>query len=365
MRYALGFVMEQTLGQVTHDQNFRNWVVHDPDVAPTWMPIPFDAPDRWSRLPWVRSNWTLRASLRARHQVRAALRSDRFDGLFFHTPVTALFAQRLMAKVPTVVSMDATPLNLDSMGASYGHVPSASRHIEALKNALTRRTFECARTLIVWSEWARQSLIRDYQVEPTKIQVIPPGIDLQRWSFRRDRGDDGRPLRLLFVGGDFRRKGGEVLLTAFRRDLMDRCELDIVTRDDIDVSDLRGVRVHRGLNSNAPGLLALFAEADVFVFPTLGDCLPIVIMEAMAAGLPVVATNVGAIREEVEHGVTGLLTAANDAVGLADAVLQLLADSQKRRQMGLAGRRAAERLFDAEVNYRRVLATCKACIDEA
>src|SRR5687767_3100864 len=141
MAYRIGFVMEQTLGHVTHTQNFRQWVELDAEVVPTWIPVSFYAPDHWNKAPLVRDNWTLRASLRARAQVQAVLRSERLDGLFFHTQVTALFAQRLMDRIPTVVSMDATPLNFDSIGIPYDHRPSPLRPIETLKNALNRRTF--------------------------------------------------------------------------------------------------------------------------------------------------------------------------------------------------------------------------------
>ena len=67
--------MEQTLGHVTHAQNFRQWINNDPDVIPTWIPVSYDIQDRWDKVPLVKRNWTLRASLRAREQVRAALRS--------------------------------------------------------------------------------------------------------------------------------------------------------------------------------------------------------------------------------------------------------------------------------------------------
>src|SRR5690349_4976361 len=117
----IGFVMEQTLGHVTHDRNLREWVARDEggSGAATWMPVAFEAADVWQRAPGVRGNWTLRASLRARAQVRAALRRGPLDGLFFHTQVTALFAAPFMRRLPTIVSLDATPLNVDSVGAAY------------------------------------------------------------------------------------------------------------------------------------------------------------------------------------------------------------------------------------------------------
>ena len=75
---------------------------------------------------------------------------------------------------------------------------------------------------------------------------------------------------------------------------MPHCELDIVTRENVDTQGLTNVRVHHGLGPNVPELMALYARADIFTFPTLADTLPLVVMEAMASGLPVITTTVGA-----------------------------------------------------------------------
>src|SRR5262245_41595265 len=104
MRYRFGFVMEQTLGQVTHTKNFQQWVTRDASIVPTWLPISYEERHGLAALPVVRQNWTLTASLEARGKVRSALRTQTFDALFFHTQVTALFAHRMMSKVPTIVS---------------------------------------------------------------------------------------------------------------------------------------------------------------------------------------------------------------------------------------------------------------------
>jgi glycosyltransferase involved in cell wall biosynthesis len=355
--------MEQTLGHVTHTQNFRHWVELDTEVVPTWIPVSFSAPDHWNKAPLVRDNWTLRASLRARAQVQAVLRSERLDGLFFHTQVTALFAQRLMDRIPTVVSMDATPLNFDSIGVPYNHRPSIYRHVEALKNALNRRTFNHARKLITWHEWGKQSLVEDYGVNGSKVEVIPPGIDLERWNFARPGTPRPGLVRLLFVGGDFRRKGGDTLLAAFRRDLMDHCCLDIVTREQVNTEGLANVCVHHGMAPNAPELMAMYASADVFIFPTLADTLPLVIMEAMASGLPVITTTVGALKEEVDDNVTGFLVPPGDAPALGQATLQLVMNPALRLDVGAAARRAADRKFNGSRNYPRLLDICKRCVD--
>jgi glycosyltransferase involved in cell wall biosynthesis len=363
MAYKIGFVMEQTLGHVTHMQNFQHFVASARDVEATWIPVWFYAADHWNRAPLIRHNWTLRASLRARAQVQAVLRAERLDALFFHTQVTALFAQRLMDRIPTVVSMDATPLNFDSIGIPYDHRPSPLRPIETLKNALNRRTFRHARRLITWHEWGKHSLIEDYDVDPAKVHVIPPGIDLDRWDFLKQR-HDGR-VRLLFVGGDFRRKGGDTLLAAFRRHLMAECELDIVTREDVNLDGITNVRVHRNIGPNAADLMALYSAADVFVFPTCADTLPLVVMEAMASRLPVVTTVVGALAEEVDDGVTGYLIRPGDVDALAAATLRLVRDPELRLSMGAAARESARGKFNGSTNYPRLLDVCKHSVDEA
>jgi glycosyltransferase involved in cell wall biosynthesis len=362
MAYRLGFVMEQTLGHITHAENFREWIAKDSEVIPTWIPVSPDVPDRWDQVPVIRRNWTLRASIRARQRVQAALRSTQLDGLFFHTQVTAIFARRLMTAIPTVVSMDATPLNFDKIGNPYDHQPSEYGPVESFKNALNRRAFNKARRLIIWHQWGRQSLINEYGIDNEKIVVISPGVDVDKWNVTRDAYSGG-PLRLLFVGGNFRRKGGEFLLQAFREHLMEKCELDIVTRERVDTRGMRGVRVHYDLAPNTPELMALYARADLFTFPTLADTLPLAVMEAMASGLPVITTTVGALAEEVDNGVTGFLIPPRDAKALAEATLSLASNPKLLHDMSAAARQTAVRRFNGSRNYPHVLSVCKRCVD--
>jgi glycosyltransferase involved in cell wall biosynthesis len=362
MPYRLGFIMEQTLGHVTHAKNLEQWVANDPDVIPTWIPLTFGVQDAWDKVPVVKSNWTVRASIRAREQIKLALRTTKLDGLFFHTSVTAVFSRSLMTHIPTVVSMDATPLNFDSIGLSYDHRPSSFSPLESIKNSLNRATFHKARRLITWNDWGKESLVRDYGVDAGKIAVIPPGVDLEKWKPTHG-AESERPVRLLFVGGDFRRKGGDTLLKAFATTLHKECELDIVTRENVDTQGIPGVRVHHGLGPNAPQLMALYAQADIFTFPTLADVLPIAIMEGFASGLPVITTAVGALNEQVEEGVTGFTIPPGDADALAAATLRLVRDPALRSKMSNAARQAAVDKFNAATNYRQVLAVCKQCVD--
>jgi glycosyltransferase involved in cell wall biosynthesis len=114
--------------------------------------------------------------------------------------------------------------------------------------------------------------------------------------------------------------------------------------------ELKG-RVHfMGLRSDIPELLA---ACDVFVLPSYREGMPVSILEAMAMGLPVVATRIRGCREEVIPGRTGLLVEPENAEELAEALGFLLRNPEPRRRMGRAGRLIAERHFDERRTLQR------------
>jgi glycosyltransferase involved in cell wall biosynthesis len=98
-----------------------------------------------------------------------------------------------------------------------------------------------------------------------------------------------------------------------------------------------------GVRSDIPDLLR---AADVFVFPSRWEGNPLSVMEAMAAGLPVVATAVGGVPELVEDGVSGILVPNEDHNALVGALQQLVQRADLRAQMAHAARRRAEERFD-------------------
>ncbi|MGC4042953.1 MAG: glycosyltransferase family 4 protein [Armatimonas sp.] len=319
----VGFALEYALGHITHAENLKGALPQN--ITPHYVEIPYTV------LPQLK-NWSLRASLYAWRNLRAA---GPLDGLFYHTQITTLFAASLLRRTPGVVSLDATPLQMDILGAAYGHYAGSSC-TESLKKRLLIRTLSAAKRIVTWSQWTKDSLVTDYTQPEEKIVVIPPGVSLttpsstQTWE--RGAGGVRETPRCLFVGGDFARKGGDELLAAWKNLLPD-ARLDIVTQSDIQ-TDLLGVIVHRGIKPNSPELKALFARADIFVFPTRADCLPLAVLEAAAAGLPVITTGVGALPEAVIDGQTGRIVPVGDAVALANALRELLSDSELRHFMG-------------------------------
>ena len=116
-----------------------------------------------------------------------------------------------------------------------------------------------------------------------------------------------------------------------------------------------GVSVHRGLRANSQPLKDLYHAADIFCLPTMGDCLPMVLSEAGAAGLPLVSTAVGAIAEIVRDDETGLLVPVADANALEGALRRLVADAARRRRLGAGAHALVHARFDAEKNAHALL----------
>jgi glycosyltransferase involved in cell wall biosynthesis len=340
--------MEQVLGHISHYDTLRRVVERDSsEIDPRWIEVTYAGNGRLERLHQLPES--VRGTLRGFLQVREGLKRGPLDAVLFHTQKPAVFQWGLMLRTPSVLSLDVTPRQYDQLGEFYDHAPDGDTPVAYLKHWINCRTFGLARRVVVWSHWVKESLVADYGVPPEKVRVIPPGVDLSLWTVPPERIDQPERLpRILFVGGDFERKGGPMLLDWFRQHGRERCELDIVTRAAI--PDEPGVRVHRGIVGNSAESRRLFFDADVFVLPSLGECFGIASVEAMAAALPVVATAVGGAGDIVAHGQSGFLIPPNSVRELDHALDRLLCDPALRRRMGRIGRDRAERAFDGAAN---------------
>jgi glycosyltransferase involved in cell wall biosynthesis len=358
----LGLALEYSLGHVTHAQNLQQQLEGVSSVMPHAIRLAYDDNAQWwQRLPGIRSNWSLRASIGARLFLKR--HQTKLQGLFFHSQVTSLLSADLMRSIPSVVSLDATPLQYDALGASYSHATGPAA-IETFKKNLNTRTFTTASRLVTWSEWAKGSLVNDYGIDAEKVVVIPPGIDTERWNF------GVRPLdthtHLLFVGGDFYRKGGQTLLDAWRglsQISRRHATLHIVTKTEGITGDMDGIQLHYGLTPNSDALIDLYRIAGAFVFPSIGDCLPLAVLEALASGLPVLTTNVAALPEAVRHMEAGLILPMDDVAAWTAALADVIADASLRRAWGEAARQHAIEKFDARKNYGRLVNVITQCAE--
>lgn len=350
----VAFVVEQALGHITHARNLRRTIGQDPTVASSWVPIEFRPAGIGRRIPLYRSNWTVRAGVRARTRLTRLLRSKPADALFFHTQVPAVLSGALMRRLPSIVSVDATPKQFDGLGLAYGHATGPD-WLERGKFRLNQACFVRAARVVAFSHWVEDSLVTDYGIDAGKIEVVRPGLDVTRAPHVDRRGRQGsRPLRVLFVGGDFERKGGPTLLAAM--DLLKDLdvELDVVTRSTLPETERR--KVHNGLSADSPELRDLYANADVFCLPTRADALGLVFAEAGAAGLPLIGTDVGAVAEIVRDEETGVIVPVDGPKALAAALRRLLTDEDLRLGYGAAARVLVRAEYDEDVTSARIVA---------
>jgi len=216
----------------------------------------------------------------------------------------------------------------------------------------------------------RELLVRERLVDGSHIRLIRgSGVDLDR--FKASDLPPGRPMVLLMSRMLWDKGVGEFVdaaRTAEERGADARFVLvgdpdpenpAAIPRETLQRWSDSGVVEWWGQRSDAPALLA---QARIVVLPSYREGLPKVLLEAAASGRPMIATDVPGCREVVEPGVTGQLVPARDAAGLAEAVLGLLADPERCRQMGTQARRLAEREFGVEAVVSRTLAVYRECL---
>ncbi len=362
MTYRIGFILEQALGHITHASNLRTNVPYDPDIQACWGLVPWETPGIGRYIPLFNSNWTVRAGMRARRLVADMTRRTQLDALFFHTQVPAVLSTSWIKRIPSVVSLDATPLQYDALGAAYSHGRGPA-WLEHTKWRMNRDCFRAARRLVTWSTWARQSLVDDYEVPTDKITVIPPGVNTGEWRRPTPRVTHDGPVKILFVGGHLERKGGLLLLEAFRVVRSPHVELHLVTRDTLPAEP--GLFVYNDMQPNSAPLKQLYYDSDIFCLPTYGDCLPMVLSEAGATGLPAISTRIAAIPEIVQDGTTGLLIPTGDVSALVTALRRLIEHPTLRLDMGTRALDLVTREFDAQLNALRLLDLLKQEVDTA
>jgi len=169
--------------------------------------------------------------------------------------------------------------------------------------------------LVYPSEWAAKSAICDYKAEPTKIEIIPFGANLDEPPLANEilSPKQTSSCRLLFVGRDWLRKGGDI---AFQT-LISLCErgvdAELVIVGSTPPPEIKHekLRVIPYLNKNIPQqrkqLDELFLNSNFFILPTRAECYGIVFCEANAFGLPVFTTDVGGIPTIIKNGRNGYM----------------------------------------------------------
>lgn len=289
---------------------------------------------------------------------RGPLDLRRFDVVHILTQGNAramLSARRRFPHVRFALNADATALQ---QCEAFGF----SKVAKAYSIAVERRLFEAADLVATRNAWAAESLRGDFHLPERKIHVAANSVPIpeaHRWD-GVSRPTGALP-RLVFVGS-WRRKGGDLLLRAHQRRFADRAELHIFSK----IRPQRAARnvVWHGLVPREELLGRWLPSMDVFVLPSRDDMLPWAALEACAAGLPVVASRVGAIPHIVIPGRTGALCEPGSEPSLAAAIEPLLDDAALRERLGRAARDFVREHHNPDVTYPALLDRLVALADE-
>jgi len=287
------------------------------------------------------------------------IRRERFDIVHVHTPVAAALG-RIAARLARA------PIVIYTAHGFYFHelmTPWKRRLIIWTEEVLGRW---CTDMLFTQSSEDRETAIREGIANERKTICIGNGVDTGRFVVESDPAvraelelsPDDKVIG--FIGRLVREKGVEELLEAMGQVIKEIPKAKLLVVGDtlesdrdrrtterlqelIQRNDLEDAIKFTGFREDIPELLAIM---NLFVLPSHREGMPRSILEAMAAGKPVVATNIRGCREEVVHGETGYLVPVNDPCKLANAIIEIMSDKMLAERMGEAGRQRAIEFFD-------------------
>jgi L-malate glycosyltransferase len=214
------------------------------------------------------------------------------------------------------------------------------------------------------SEQVRQHCIEVDGVDSSRVLTIYNGLDLSDWdSITQSAKLPGEPM-ITTVGNIRRVKGHDIFIRSAAKVLSQFPDVTFSIAGEVLEPDyfaeLQAIVVELNLSDRfhfAGGITNLrehLAAADIFVLPSRSEGFSNAIVEAMAASLPVVATDVGGNAEAVQDGVSGIIVPSEDVAALSAAILQLLSDPSKAKEMGLEGKRLASERFTTDAMMKQI-----------
>ncbi len=236
---------------------------------------------------------------------------------------------------------------------------------------LERKMAQDATLVTTISRYSKEKIIQHYHVDESRIRIVPNGVDTQRFKPPSDRsslralyGLKEEPC-ILFVGSLVPRKGLSYLIDAAREITGHTPNVKFLVAGDGPLKkSLTKTVSEKGLKENfefigrvnEENLAGLYGCVDVFVLPSIQEGQGIVLLEAQASGLPVVAFDVSGVKEAMVDKETGLLAMPGSSGDLAAALLKIIGDKELCNRMGSNGRRFVEENYTWDISAKKMLA---------
>jgi glycosyltransferase involved in cell wall biosynthesis len=241
---------------------------------------------------------------------------------------------------PIVFWTDATFASMLNFFPDFSNLPEESI---AHGNEMEQAALENCALAIYTSSWAANSAIKHYKVNPSKVKVVPFGANIPRYPSDQDilriiRNKTFDKCRLLFIGVDWHRKGGDTAIKVAEQLNKDGVRTEIHLIGSSPAKALPDFVVAHGFitKDRMDEIDQLFEQSHFLILPSIADCVPVVFAEANAYGLPCVATNVGGIQSAITNGVNGQTFDLNaDVSQYSKYIADLFSSPEKYREMNL------------------------------
>jgi glycosyltransferase involved in cell wall biosynthesis len=269
--------------------------------------------------------------------------TSEYDGVLAMSQSTAGGLRQAGYKGRLVAYVDSTRhLSRTTFGAT---------NVSERREARERSVFQSLDFIVGMSNWVVDDIVGYYGVAREKTSVVYPFTSVI--DVHEKNCDVDRKLKLIFVGNDFIRKGGADLLKWQKAGLHNFVELNIVTNDKLDEVAVPGVIFHRGV-TNMELKRELLPNVHLIVHPTYEDMSAIVVVEAAAAAIPAVVTNIAGVGELVVHNKTGILVDPAQRHLFAGFIAELANDRIRLSRMSAAARKHSLENFDEQHSVRRL-----------
>lgn len=263
-------------------------------------------------------------------QIEKELKKEKYD-LIFAPDSTALAF--LKNDIPKIYLSDAT-FNLIT-----NYYPNQLNNMKS-GDIIEKKALENADAIIIPSKWAKENIVNHYKIKEEKVNIVSFGANLEKIPEKKEiRQDISDVLKLLFVGVDFERKGGDIAVktleilnnSGIKTNLtIIGCNPEIPKKENIVIIPY----LNKHDKEDLKRMYDIYLNSDIFILPTRAECAGIVFSEASAFGLPIISTKTGGVPQAVVDGENGYcLNLEDKAEEYVEKIKLIISDKEEYLKM--------------------------------